>query len=147
MKTYTVTVDSDGSIRWYKAGTDHRHREDGPAVEWSNGTKEWYINGKRYREDGPAVEWADGAKFWFINGQLHREGGPATELCNGTKYWFVNGKRHREDGPAVEYANGTKYWYINDEQLTEQEFNNRANDCDGRVVEIDGRKYKLTLTD
>jgi len=30
------------------------HREDGPAVEWYNGSKEWYKNAKLHREDGPA---------------------------------------------------------------------------------------------
>ena len=31
------------------------HRVDGPAIEYSNGTKEWYINGKRHRLDDPAI--------------------------------------------------------------------------------------------
>jgi len=66
-----------------------------------------------HREDVPAVEWSDGSKFWFINGEHHREDGPAVEWANGDKYWYINDKRHREDGPAVEYANGNKYWYIN----------------------------------
>jgi hypothetical protein len=29
--------------------------ENGPAVERSNGTKYWYLNGERHREDGPAI--------------------------------------------------------------------------------------------
>ena len=46
------------------------HREDGPAIEWAEGThKTWYLNGKRHREDGPAVEYSDGDKEWFINGE------------------------------------------------------------------------------
>jgi hypothetical protein len=44
------------------------HREDGPAFEGSDGTKSWYLNGKRHREDGPAIEWADGDKYWYLNG-------------------------------------------------------------------------------
>ncbi len=32
-----------GSIFWIKDGK--RHREDGPAVEYSNGTKKWYLEG------------------------------------------------------------------------------------------------------
>lgn len=47
------------------------HREDGPALEYSDGTKEWYVNGYRHREDGPAVEWDDGT-LWYLNGvRLH----------------------------------------------------------------------------
>jgi hypothetical protein len=36
---------------------------------YPNGTKYWYLNGKRHREDGPAVEWADGTKCWYLNGE------------------------------------------------------------------------------
>ena len=144
MKTYKVIVDNHGIKCWYNE-QGQRHREDGPAIECVNGTKEWYINGKLHREDGPAIEYANGTKKWYINGKLHREDGPAVECANGDKYWYLNGKCHREDGPAVECADGTKYWYINDNELTEAEFNARIkqSSCDGKVVEIDGKKYKL----
>lgn len=26
------------------------HREDGPAIEWDNGDKEWWVNGERITE-------------------------------------------------------------------------------------------------
>ena len=45
------------------------HREDGPAVEITNGYKAWYLNGELHREDGPAVEHADGSKYWYLNGE------------------------------------------------------------------------------
>ena len=67
------------------------HREDGPAIEYSNGTKEWYINGKRHRLDGPAIEYANGSKLWYPNGMVHREDGPAIETSNGGKSWWING--------------------------------------------------------
>ena len=76
---------------------------------------------------------------------VDQEDGPAVEYANGGKDWYRNGQRHREDGPAVESANGDKFWYINGENLTETEFNARTKDnCNGKVVEIDGKKYKLT---
>jgi hypothetical protein len=43
------------------------------------GTKRWYLNGKLHREDGPAVEYTDGTKVWRQRGKLHRIGGPAIE--------------------------------------------------------------------
>ena len=49
------------------------HREDGPAFEGSNGSKEWKINGSRHREDGPAVVWWDGGKRWYLNGECLSE--------------------------------------------------------------------------
>jgi hypothetical protein len=83
------------------------------------------LNGKWHREDGPAIERSNGTKAWYLNGLRHREDGPAVEDSNGTKAWYLNGLRHREDGPAVEDSNGDKYWYLNDEYLTEEEFNKR----------------------
>jgi hypothetical protein len=69
MKTYKVEVDSYDTIRWYnEAGQCHRE-DDLPAVEYADGTKVWYKNGKQHREDGPAIEFADGSKVWCINGQ------------------------------------------------------------------------------
>ena len=44
------------------------HRSDGPAIEWSDGTKSWYFHGKRHRLEGPAVEWQDENKRWFYYG-------------------------------------------------------------------------------
>ena len=102
-----------------------RHREDGPAVEYANGGKEWFLNGKLHREDGPAWEDADGSKFWYLNGKLHREDGPAIERTNGAKVWYLNGKYHREDGPAIEFANGDKHWYLNGKLHRETEFNEK----------------------
>jgi hypothetical protein len=112
------------------------HREDGPAIEWSSGRQEWYINNKRHREDGPAIEYPDGHKGWYLNGERHREDGPAIEYADGSKSWFINGKRHREDGPAVVWADGYKEWYINGEQLTEAEFNARINPIELTLDEI-----------
>jgi len=38
----------DGDRFWYKSiDSIDLHRIDGPAVEWSDGTKEWYIDGIR----------------------------------------------------------------------------------------------------
>jgi len=48
---------------------DLLHRTDGPAREWKDGSKEWWINGQLHREDGPAIEWNDGYKVWYINGE------------------------------------------------------------------------------
>ena len=48
-----------------------------------------------------------------------------------------------EDGPAIEYANGSKYWYLNGRELTQGDFNKRHNSCEGKIVEFEGKKYKL----
>lgn len=63
---------------------------------------------------------------------------------DGEKYWRRNDKLHCEHGPAIEYADGNVEWYLNGERLTEGAFNKRmSKPCSGKVVEIDGVKYKL----
>jgi hypothetical protein len=87
----------------------------------------------------------NGRQYWYKNGEPHREDGPAIIYPNGTQYWYKDGKIHREDGPAVIYSNGTQYWYKDGKEYTEKEFDKQTKTCDGKVVEIDGVKYKLTL--
>ena len=92
--------------------------------------------------------YSDGTKQWYLNGKLHREDKPAYEGSSGTKEWWLNGKLHREDGPAIEWLNGTKEWWVNGEKLTEEEhkkaMSSSSTSCvEGKVVEIDGKKYKL----
>jgi hypothetical protein len=58
-------------------------------------------------------EYSDGTKEWWLNGALHREDGPAGEYPSGSKRWYLNGLLYREDGPAVEWANGEKFWWLN----------------------------------
>jgi len=124
MQKYTVEVSDNGSVCWYKHGARQLHRLDGPAVEYADGDKRWYQNDKRHRIDGPAVEDADGTKWWYQNGQLHRT-----------------------DGPAVEYANGAKYWYIEGKEFSEKEFLQQTSTCNGKVVEYEGKRYKLQLVE
>ena len=103
------------------------------------GYKYYYTDRKmkiRHREDGPAIEYANGDKSWYINGKLHRENGPANEYSDGSKSWYVNGERHREDGPAIEYKNGSKAWCIDGKRLTEEEFNARMNPVELTLEEI-----------
>ena len=85
---------------------------------------------------------SDGYESWYLNGQLHREGGPAVTYPNGTEYWYLNGKLHRVAGPAVEYSNGDKEWYLNGKEVTKEQVLTNTS-CHGKVVEIDGKKYKL----
>ena len=59
--------------REYKNELGQYHRTDGPAFEYSDGYKVWYINGKRHREDGPAVEWNNGVRYWYLNGIRYKE--------------------------------------------------------------------------
>ena len=39
----------------------------------TSGDKLWFLNGKLHREDGPAIEWSDGLKQWYLKGELYSE--------------------------------------------------------------------------
>jgi hypothetical protein len=88
----------------------------------------------------------DGTKRWYLDDKLHREDGPAVEYADGIKRWFLNDKLHREDGPAVEYTDG-RAWYLNGVEYSEAEWHKQTqkvkSPCVGKVIEIDGVKYKL----
>ena len=43
------------------------HRDNGPAVEYVDGYKAWYLNGVLHREDSPAIEYKDDHKRWYLN--------------------------------------------------------------------------------
>jgi hypothetical protein len=64
----TMTVDERGDKVW-RNSSGHCHRTDGPAIEWSNGDKAWWVNGKYHRVDGPAIECVNGDKMWYVNGK------------------------------------------------------------------------------
>ena len=100
-----------------------------------DGTRRYYNNaGELHRDEGPAVEWADGSKGWFQNGQYHRTDGPAIERADGTKLWYQNDQLHRIDGPAVECRDGDKRWYINGKRLTEAEFSQLVSEMSEQAV-------------
>ena len=69
LKGYNITIDHWGNRVWYLNGVCHR--EDGPAVEYADGSKEWSLNGKSHRTDGPAYERSDGRsdghRVWYLN--------------------------------------------------------------------------------
>jgi hypothetical protein len=45
-----------------------------------------------HRENGPAIEFSDGSTCWYRNGLLHRENGPAVVFSMGMQSWWVDGK-------------------------------------------------------
>jgi hypothetical protein len=113
---------------------------------------EWRLNGKLHCEHGPAYI-TEKVTVWFQNNVYHRTDGPAIVYANGDKVWCRFGVRHRDDGPAVERADGTKEWWVVGIKFTEEQFHNikkksgEPTATTNRVVEIDGKKYKLVPID
>ena len=96
-------------------------------VEFPNGSKEWYKDGKRHREDGPAIESRHGGEHWYKDGKRHRIDGPAIENSNGSRSWYRDGYLHRIDGPAYENPDGIKIWSIKFTEYNEKFLNYLAN--------------------
>lgn len=65
MKDYNE-IDSHGTKRW-RNNNGQYHREDGPAIEWADGAKEWWVNDRRHRLDGPAYVGPGGSSAWWVN--------------------------------------------------------------------------------
>lgn len=88
-----------------------------------------------------------------FNDKLHNPDGPALQRWNESgqvirKEYRIDGNYHNPNGPAIQEwdYNGnlifTSYW-LNGNYLSREEFETRTQSCDGKVVEIDGKKYKL----
>jgi len=74
---------------------------EGECYLWQH-SRRWYKKGKLlHRENGPAVEFDNGTKYWLINNQYHRVDGPAREYYSGVKEWFLFDKEYLEE----EYLN------------------------------------------
>jgi hypothetical protein len=48
-----------------------------------------FLNGKLHCEDGPAVEWIDGSKEWYVDGKYHCIDRPAVEYIFGNKLYYL----------------------------------------------------------
>jgi hypothetical protein len=91
----TITIDSSKTKRW-RNKKGKLHRLDGPAVEWRNGSKEWWVDGFRHRSDGPSIVYTDGHMEWHVIGMRHREDGPAIIYNDGTMEWFIIDVHYRK---------------------------------------------------
>ncbi len=109
---FTIVRNIGSHITYFIAGKIHR--EDGPAIEWTNGTKEWYWMGKLHRDgDLPAVECKNGHKEWYQHGSSHRDNDlPAIIRSYGVKEWWQHGKKHRDgDLPAYKHKGYKAWWH------------------------------------
>ncbi len=114
-----AVIETDGTRWWYQR--NERHRDDGPAMINADGIRSWWQHGKLHRDDGPAVISADGTQErWYRCDELHRDGGPAVIEADGTQSWYQHGELHREDGPAIIEANGTQLWYWHGKQVAKE---------------------------
>ena len=60
-------------IRGYKEYKVIENNIEYDVIEYNNGDKMYWVNGKLHREDGPAIEYANGSRAYFINGISYSE--------------------------------------------------------------------------
>jgi len=53
-------------MRFYKRGKY-------TIIKWYGGDIWWELNDERHREEGPAVEYQDGKKAWYLEGEKYTE--------------------------------------------------------------------------
>ncbi len=102
--------------KFHLNGDSQFHCNNGPAIIYLNGNKEWYQKGKLHRLDGPAIDYNDGllTEYW-VNGVQHTKEefdniyrAPLNKVYvyrehpNGIKTTHQNGVLHSQRGPAVE---------------------------------------------
>ena len=109
-------IDENGDVFWTLNGQDHR--DDGPAIEFSNGSKQWWVHGKLHRLDGPAIESISGLKQWYVEGKLHRLDGPAVwdEEDDYKEYWLHGEEVNPEQVVDYNLAKGIFCYYDDQEQ-------------------------------
>ena len=68
------------------------------------------------------VEFPDGGREWYKDGKRHRDGDePAIIESDGKLFYYKNGKQHRGNGlPAIICADGEVFYIINDIQVTRE---------------------------
>ena len=59
--------------------------------------QQWFLYGKRHRTDGPAIIYSDGSEEWYLHNMCHREDGPAIKNANGNIAWYLNGRFYEFD--------------------------------------------------
>jgi len=75
--TNTHRHEENGNVFYFDDDGKFHRDNDLPAIEWKNGTKEWYQHGERSRGPGavegapPAVIGANGSKAWYYDGQQY----------------------------------------------------------------------------
>jgi hypothetical protein len=50
-----------------------------------------------HNENGPAIEWPDGSECWYKDNLLHNENGPAVKYADGSEEYWLNGKQYTKE--------------------------------------------------
>ena len=89
------------------------------SIKFSNGSEEWYFNGKLHRDKEPAKIYLNGMNFWYRHGYLHRLDGPAItgrSIFSFYSDWYIYGINYYES----EYFKIIRVWKHYIEKITKK---------------------------
>lgn len=98
METYKVVI-KNGWEYWYNEAGEF-HRNGGPAASRPlTGFNAYYQDGKLHREDGPAITYSDGRGYYYLRGKEYtkedwEKATSSIQSCNG-KIVEIDGKQYR----------------------------------------------------
>jgi hypothetical protein len=76
---YRVDISPITGTRRYYNSANQLHRDEGPAVIYTNGIVSWWQDGQLHRIDGPAVERGSQGR-WFLFGVEYTEDNYSTHI-------------------------------------------------------------------
>jgi hypothetical protein len=71
-QTLTKTTYTYGTVEYINTKGEI-HRIGGPALIWSDGTQEYYLEDKMHRTNGPAIVYTDGSSEYWVGGVKYTE--------------------------------------------------------------------------
>jgi hypothetical protein len=118
-------------------------------------------DGRLHCEDGPAVEFGDGSRWWYWHGavvtqhfieqpekatlaQFLNEGVAAVRLLMLERLGArldPDGRLHCEDGPAVEFSDGPRWWYWHGVRVTQHFIEHLKTQTAGQIEAEALRRY------
>jgi len=100
--------------------------KNGNLIYWENSNEDWWK--REYDSNGNEIYWENSNRYWWKKEYDSNRNQIYFESPSG--YWWK--KEYDSNGNEIYYKDSRGY--IED---------NRPKGCEGKVVEIDGKKYKL----
>ena len=148
----TLMIGSGGNKYWYNKQRQF-HRRDGPAAEWTDGHKEWWINDKLHRLDGPAIEYANGNKAWFIDGIKYSYEDWKKEIEHRKNLADIHKKGSEDSGLNIGALNETFPVEVQEKKgarctkVTGQQASSRSDKKYMRCARVDGKLKRVHYGD
>ena len=86
--------------------------------------------------------------FKIIDGNLHEYDSNGKEIHCKSSDGYETWSEYDSNGNEIHFktSNGYESWYdSNGKKITKKQFDKLNSSCDGKIVTISGKKYRLTL--